>query len=61
MKYLVETFNAEKRESTFGVYNQSAVDKYDDAAWFNTDDAKPEKEFADDIRRGALRPSLNLF
>lgn len=48
MKYLVEKFNAEKRKSTFGVYHQSAVDKYDDSAWFNNDDAKAEAEFADE-------------
>ena len=35
MKYLVEKFNAEKRERTFGVYNQNAMDKYDDSACFN--------------------------
>ena len=51
MKYLVEKFNAEKRERTFGVYNQSAVDKYDDSACFN-DDAKPEKEFMDEVGAG---------
>ena len=32
MKYLVEKFNADKRESTYGVYNQSAVDNYDYSA-----------------------------
>lgn len=47
MKYLVEKFNAEKRESTFGVYNQSAVNEYDDSAWFNNNDAKAVAEFKD--------------
>ena len=46
MKYLVEKFNAETRESTFGVYNQSAVDEYDDSACFN-DDAKAVAVFKD--------------
>lgn len=45
MKYLVEKFNAEKRESTFGIYNQSAVYKYHDSACFN-DDAKDAVEAA---------------
>lgn len=48
MKYLVEKFDAEKRESTFGVYGASAVDVYDDGAYFDNNDAEPEKEFTDE-------------
>lgn len=48
MKYLVEKFNEETCESTFGVYGSSAVDKFDDSACFNNDYRNAEKEFADE-------------
>jgi hypothetical protein len=48
MKYLVEKFNEETCESTFGVYGSSAVDKFDDSAWFNNDYRNAENEFADE-------------
>ena len=48
MKYLVEKFNEETCESTFGVYGSSAVEKFDDSALFDPGDEKPEWEFADE-------------
>ena len=57
MKYLVEKFNAEKRERTFGVYNQNAMDKYDDNVRFVTDKVTA---FAQDCASGVYRAALNI-